>query len=66
MRHEQLLSGCLQRDIDLMYVIDGSFSVGRENFEKIKKWIKDVTNGFDVTEQVQVGVVSCDVMFSSK
>jgi len=41
-----------------MFVVDGSFSVGNESFEKVKQWLKDVTEGFDITQQVQVGVVS--------
>ena len=41
-----------------MFVIDGSWSIGEENFSLIKEWIKKFTEGFDLSQTTQVGVVS--------
>lgn len=43
---------------DLVYIIDGSWSVGYEDFDTAKSWLVNVTSGFDVsTLYSQVGVV---------
>lgn len=43
--------------IDLMFVIDGSLSIGNENFAFMLEWVKNVSNGFDITKPVQIGIV---------
>lgn len=44
--------------IDLMIVVDGSYSVTSQNFQLIKKWIKDIAKGFHIEDGiVQIGVV---------
>uniref|UniRef100_A0A8C4X6K5 Collagen alpha-1(XXI) chain n=1 Tax=Erpetoichthys calabaricus TaxID=27687 RepID=A0A8C4X6K5_ERPCA len=36
---------------DLVFIVDGSWSVGFLNFDTAKKWLINVTNGFDVGTQ---------------
>ncbi|CAK8673902.1 unnamed protein product [Clavelina lepadiformis] len=57
---------CFEKDIDLMFVVDGSFSVGNESFNKVKNWIKDVSEGFEIAKQVQVGVVQYSFWYANK
>ncbi|KAI4872569.1 hypothetical protein NFI96_022284 [Prochilodus magdalenae] len=50
--------GCSTAMNDLVYIIDGSWSVGDEDFEKAKSWLVNVTSGFDVSALYsQVAVV---------
>uniref|UniRef100_A0A671S021 Collagen alpha-1(XXI) chain n=1 Tax=Sinocyclocheilus anshuiensis TaxID=1608454 RepID=A0A671S021_9TELE len=43
---------------DLVYIMDGSWSVGSDDFETAKRWLISVTSGFDVSSHYsQVGVV---------
>uniref|UniRef100_A0A671RDK7 Collagen alpha-1(XXI) chain n=1 Tax=Sinocyclocheilus anshuiensis TaxID=1608454 RepID=A0A671RDK7_9TELE len=43
---------------DLVYIMDGSWSVGSDDFETAKRWLVNVTSGFDVSSHYsQVGVV---------
>ena len=43
---------------DLVYIIDGSWSVGSIDFETAKRWLVNITSGFDVGSQyTQVAVV---------
>lgn len=52
------LIGCRTAANDLVYIIDGSSSVGVPDFEKAKRWIMDITSGFDVSSlHTQVAVV---------
>ncbi|KAL2097000.1 hypothetical protein ACEWY4_006207 [Coilia grayii] len=51
-------AGCSTAANDLVYIIDGSSSVGIPDFEKAKQWIMDITSGFDVSSShTQVAVV---------
>ncbi|XP_063075989.1 vWFA and Collagen domain-containing protein [Engraulis encrasicolus] len=55
---EDLQAGCSTAANDLVYIIDGSSSVGIPDFEKAKQWIMDITSGFDVSSRhTQVAVV---------
>ena len=49
---------CPTENIDMMFVIDGSDSVKKENFQKVKSWIQRVVQDFDTANRTQVGVVS--------
>uniref|UniRef100_A0A3B4AMF3 VWFA domain-containing protein n=1 Tax=Periophthalmus magnuspinnatus TaxID=409849 RepID=A0A3B4AMF3_9GOBI len=43
---------------DLVYIVDGSWSVGPEDFEIAKQWLVNITSNFDISPQyTQVGVV---------
>lgn len=37
-------------DMDVMFVLDGSGSIGIDNFETVKTWVKNVTNSFEDAE----------------
>ncbi|XP_041101188.1 collagen alpha-1(XXI) chain [Polyodon spathula] len=55
---EDVRAGCRTAVNDLVYIIDGSWSVGYSNFDTAKSWLINVTSGFDVGPQfTQVAVV---------
>uniref|UniRef100_H2ZXA3 Si:dkey-225n22.4 n=1 Tax=Latimeria chalumnae TaxID=7897 RepID=H2ZXA3_LATCH len=43
-----LLIGCRTAVNDLLFIIDGSWSVGYEDFDTAKNWLINVTSGFDI------------------
>uniref|UniRef100_A0A8C1XEV2 Si:ch211-106n13.3 n=1 Tax=Cyprinus carpio TaxID=7962 RepID=A0A8C1XEV2_CYPCA len=52
------LAGCSTTPNDLAFIIDGSSSLGIPNFETAKRWLINITSGFDVsTRHTQVAVV---------
>ncbi|KAI4552181.1 hypothetical protein MJT46_016832 [Ovis ammon polii x Ovis aries] len=52
------LEGCRTAPTDLVFILDGSYSVGPENFEIVKKWLVNITKNFDIGPKfIQVGVV---------
>nr|XP_039269480.1 integrin alpha-X-like [Styela clava] len=48
---------CFEKSIDLMFLVDGSESITKKRFETVKDWVIDVAAGFDISEEVQIGVV---------
>ncbi|KAF2987271.1 hypothetical protein EK904_000082, partial [Melospiza melodia maxima] len=49
---------CRTAPADLVFILDGSYSVGPENFEIIKSWLVNITRNFDIGPKfIQVGVV---------
>ncbi|XP_053316567.1 collagen alpha-1(XXI) chain [Spea bombifrons] len=51
-------SSCRTAPNDLVFILDGSWSVGPENFEILKKWVVNITSNFDIGPKfTQVGVV---------
>jgi hypothetical protein len=43
---------------DLVFVLDSSGSIGDDNFKKVKQFVKDVINAFDIgLDKTRVGVV---------
>uniref|UniRef100_A0A3P8Z9B4 Collagen alpha-1(XXI) chain n=1 Tax=Esox lucius TaxID=8010 RepID=A0A3P8Z9B4_ESOLU len=51
-------TSCSTAANDLVYIIDGSWSVGHNDFEKAKSWLVNITSGFDISSQYsQVAVV---------
>ncbi|OXB63173.1 hypothetical protein ASZ78_016234 [Callipepla squamata] len=51
-------NGCRTAPADLVFILDGSYSVGPENFEIIKRWLVNITRNFDIGPKfIQVGVV---------
>lgn len=52
------LSGCKNVQYDLAFILDTSSSVGKDNFEKIRKWVSDLVDSFDVApDKTRVAVV---------
>nr|XP_056712345.1 collagen alpha-1(XXI) chain [Euleptes europaea] len=51
-------SSCRTAPSDLVFILDGSYSVGPENFEIVKRWLVNITCNFDIGPKfTQVGVV---------
>ncbi|KAJ8336670.1 hypothetical protein SKAU_G00378900 [Synaphobranchus kaupii] len=51
-------AGCSTAKNDLVYIIDGSSSVGVPDFNTAKRWLINITGGFDVdSRHTQVAVV---------
>ncbi|XP_006033984.1 collagen alpha-1(XXI) chain [Alligator sinensis] len=51
-------ASCRTAPVDLVFILDGSYSVGPENFEIIKKWLVNITSNFDIGPKfIEVGVV---------
>ncbi|XP_075058620.1 collagen alpha-1(XXI) chain [Mixophyes fleayi] len=54
----EIRSSCRTAPNDLVYILDGSWSVGPENFEILKKWVVNITSNFEIGPKfTQVGVV---------
>uniref|UniRef100_A0A4W3JCP4 VWFA domain-containing protein n=1 Tax=Callorhinchus milii TaxID=7868 RepID=A0A4W3JCP4_CALMI len=52
------LKGCRTAPNDLVFILDGSFSVGPENFEIVKSWIVNISSSFEIGNKfTQVGVI---------
>jgi len=62
----RLEQGCKNGNgADIIFVLDGSGSIGTSNFEKIKNFVKDVVRAFDVgtgEKQSQIGVIKYSTM----
>ncbi|XP_036410946.1 collagen alpha-1(XXI) chain-like [Megalops cyprinoides] len=55
---EDIRAGCSTAMNDLVYILDGSWSVGYTDFDTAKSWVINITSGFDVGPQyTQVAVV---------
>uniref|UniRef100_A0A3B1JJB8 Si:ch211-106n13.3 n=1 Tax=Astyanax mexicanus TaxID=7994 RepID=A0A3B1JJB8_ASTMX len=51
-------AGCSTTPNDLVYIIDGSSSLGASDFETAKRWLINITSNFDVSSRhTQVAVV---------
>ncbi|XP_071998359.1 collagen alpha-1(XXI) chain [Engystomops pustulosus] len=54
----EIRSSCRTAPNDLVFILDGSWSVGPENFEILKKWVVNITSNFYIGPKfTQVGVV---------
>ncbi|CAM5099779.1 unnamed protein product [Eretmochelys imbricata] len=54
----EIRASCRTAPADLVFILDGSYSVGPENFEIIKRWLVNITRNFDIGPKfIQVGVV---------
>uniref|UniRef100_A0A3Q3AS66 VWFA domain-containing protein n=1 Tax=Kryptolebias marmoratus TaxID=37003 RepID=A0A3Q3AS66_KRYMA len=52
------LSWCKNVHYDLAFILDTSSSVGKENFEKIRQWVANLVDSFDVApDKTRVAVV---------
>ncbi|XP_056421730.1 collagen alpha-1(XXI) chain [Hyla sarda] len=55
---DEIRSSCRTAPNDLVFILDGSWSVGPENFEILKKWVVNITSNFDIGPKfTEVGVV---------
>ncbi|XP_068160699.1 collagen alpha-1(XXI) chain [Antennarius striatus] len=55
---EDVRAGCSTAVNDLVYIVDGSWSVGSSDFDKAKQWLINITSQFDISAHyTQVGVV---------
>ncbi|GAA6080340.1 collagen alpha-1(XXII) chain [Tachysurus ichikawai] len=51
-------AGCKNVHYDLVFILDTSSSVGKDNFEKIRQWVANLVESFDVGEdKTRVAVV---------
>lgn len=51
-------SGCRTAPSDLVFILDGSWSVEDVNFEIVKRWLVNITESFNIGQKfTQVGVV---------
>ncbi|XP_077968608.1 integrin alpha-X-like isoform X1 [Styela clava] len=49
---------CPRGNVELLFVLDGSGSVGEQNFQIVKNWVKTITKKLDIDKgAVKVGVV---------
>ncbi|XP_078488492.1 integrin alpha-8 [Ciona intestinalis] len=57
-KHNPISQECIRGKIDIVLVVDQSGSVNQCNFQKVKRWLRDIVRSFNlgVTEQ-DVGVV---------
>nr|XP_033794994.1 collagen alpha-1(XXI) chain-like [Geotrypetes seraphini] len=54
----EIRSSCRTAPSDLVFILDGSWSVGPENFEIVKKWIVNISSNFDIGPKfTQVGII---------
>lgn len=52
------LEGCKNVHYDLAFILDTSSSVGKDNFEKIRQWVANLVDSFDVApDKTRVAVV---------
>lgn len=52
------ISGCRTAPSDLVFILDGSWSVDDINFEIVKRWLVNITMSFNIGQKfTQVGVV---------
>uniref|UniRef100_A0A671USY4 Collagen type XXII alpha 1 chain n=1 Tax=Sparus aurata TaxID=8175 RepID=A0A671USY4_SPAAU len=57
-RVEAQRAGCKNVHYDLAFILDTSSSVGKENFEKIRQWVANLVESFDVApDKTRVAVV---------
>ncbi|XP_041045239.1 collagen alpha-1(XXII) chain-like [Carcharodon carcharias] len=52
-------ASCKNVHYDLVFLLDTSYSVGKENFEKVRQWVANLVGTFDIgPDKTRVGVVS--------
>nr|XP_039270450.1 integrin alpha-D-like [Styela clava] len=59
--------GCPGTNVEVLFVLDGSGSVGNESFDIVKQWVKNITQKLDIdTGKVTVGVVQYSHYFDTQ
>ncbi|XP_069468416.1 collagen alpha-1(XXI) chain-like [Ambystoma mexicanum] len=57
-KEDDVQAGCRTAVNDLVFIVDGSWSVGHSDFDTTKSWLVNVTSGFDIDPlYTQVAVV---------
>ncbi|XP_008944208.1 PREDICTED: collagen alpha-1(XXII) chain-like, partial [Merops nubicus] len=57
-RTEAQRAGCKNVHYDLVFILDASSSVGKEDFEKVRQWVSNLVETFEIgPEKTRVGVV---------
>lgn len=52
------LAGCKSVHYDLVFLLDASSSVGKEDFEKVRQWVSNLVETFEIgPDKTRVGVV---------
>ena len=52
------ISDCFVLFLDLIFLIDGSSSVGKAGFEQVKEWIMNLSNNFTIADgSTRIGVI---------
>uniref|UniRef100_A0A8D0BKC4 VWFA domain-containing protein n=1 Tax=Salvator merianae TaxID=96440 RepID=A0A8D0BKC4_SALMN len=52
------LAGCKNVHYDLVFILDTSSSVGKEDFEKVRQWVANLVDTFEIgPDKTRVGVV---------
>ncbi|KAK2520989.1 Col22a1 [Columba guinea] len=52
------LAGCKNVHYDLVFILDASSSVGKEDFEKVRQWVSNLVETFEIgPDKTRVGVV---------
>ena len=46
----QLEETCPAANAEIVFLVDGSSSIGSQNFEKIKQWMKSIVDAFQVSK----------------
>uniref|UniRef100_A0A668AML6 Collagen alpha-1(XXI) chain n=1 Tax=Myripristis murdjan TaxID=586833 RepID=A0A668AML6_9TELE len=55
---DDIRAGCSTAVNDLVYIVDGSWSVGFTDFDTAKRWLVNITSGFDISPHyTQVAVI---------
>ncbi|KAJ8359993.1 hypothetical protein SKAU_G00165180 [Synaphobranchus kaupii] len=57
-QEEDMRSSCRTAPSDLVFILDGSWSVADTNFEIVKRWLMNITTHFNIGQKfTQVGVI---------
>ncbi|GAB0181383.1 collagen alpha-1(XXII) chain [Grus japonensis] len=57
-RIEAQRAGCKNVHYDLVFILDASSSVGKEDFEKVRQWVSNLVETFEIgPDKTRVGVV---------
>lgn len=60
-----VIIGCWRRDLDLMFLLDGSGSMEQKDFDVVLDFVKNVTSKFDLN-QVHVGVMQYSYWYKQR
>jgi len=62
-----MFSACPPLNIDLVFLLDASGSIGARNFEIVKNWTKTISEDFTIEDgSVRIGVVKYSHFFPNR